>query len=247
MEIDLNADLGEGGPHDRELLTLVTSANISCGAHAGTEDDIASAIHHALQHDVSIGAHPSYPDRAHFGRRPLMMSPDRLRKVLFDQMKALKQRVEAEGGVLRHVKPHGALYNQAAGDRVLAGIICEAVESIDGGLVVVGLAGSAFVDEARGRGMIVTEEAFADRCYADDGLLVPRTDPGAILPSEGAMARQGMALASGAGIASINGIHLDLKADTLCLHGDHPEALDAARHLRRLLEENGIAVRRPQR
>lgn len=245
MAIDLNADLGEGGPHDRELLTLVTSANISCGAHAGSEADIAAAIRHALLHDVGIGAHPSYPDRPGFGRRPLDMAPAALRETLIRQILELLQRVEAEGGTLHHVKPHGALYNQAAREPALATTVCEAVEAVDGNLFVVGLAGSPFIEIARERGLAVLEEAFADRRYTDAGALVPRTDPGAVLAAEEDMARQGLALASGAGTSSINGKHLDLRADTLCLHGDHPEALTAARHLRLILEKNGIRVCRP--
>lgn len=245
MKIDLNADLGEGAPHDRELLTLVTSANISCGAHAGSDEDIASAIHHALLHDVGIGAHPSYPDRRNFGRRPLDMTPDALRETLTQQLRELRRRVEAEGGTLHHVKPHGALYNQAARDPVLARTVCEAVESIDGTLFVVGLSGSLFVDIARERGLLVLEEAFADRRYADDGSLLPRTEPEAVLAMEEDMAAQGLALASGSSILSANGRRLQLRADTLCLHGDHPEALTAARHLRTILEENDFSVCRP--
>lgn len=246
MAIDLNADLGEGGQHDRELLTLVTSANISCGAHAGSESDITSAIRYALRHDVGIGAHPSYPDRPGFGRRSLDMAPAALRETLAHQMLELRQRVEAEGGALRHIKPHGALYNQAARQPGLARTVCEAVEAVDGNLLVVGLAGSAFIGIARERGLQVLEEAFADRRYADDGSLVPRTDPAAVLSTVEDMASQGLALASGAGVSSINGQHLDLRADTICLHGDHPEALVAARHLRTMLDNSGIRVCRPR-
>lgn len=245
MKIDLNADLGEGSPHDRELLALVTSANISCGAHAGSDDDITSAIHHALLHDVGIGAHPSYPDRRNFGRKPLEMAPAALREILVHQLLELRQRVEAEGGALHHVKAHGALYNQAARDPVLARTVCEAIESVDGTLYVLGLSGSPFVDIARARGLKVLEEAFADRRYADDGSLLPRSEAEAVLAAEADMAAQGLALASGTGIFSTNGQHLELRADTLCLHGDHPEALTAARLLRSILEENDFRVCRP--
>lgn len=247
MRIDLNADLGEGGPGDRELLTIVTSANISCGAHAGSDRDIAAAIGNALEHGVNIGAHPSYPDRAHFGRRPLTMPSARLREVLIGQIRELRQRVEAAGGTLHHVKPHGALYNQAADDPALARTICEAVEAVDGALFVVALAGSAFIDEAADRGLRVLKEAFADRRYNDDGSLVARSEAGALLSAGDEMARQGTALATGAGIRSINGEHLALNADTICLHGDHPEALEAARRLRRMLQDSGVTVCGPQR
>lgn len=246
MKIDLNADLGEGGSHDRQLLAVVTSANISCGAHAGSENDIASAVHYALSHDVGIGAHPSYPDRANFGRRPMDLPPATLREALIQQLLDLRQRVEAQGGALQHVKPHGALYNQAARSPALARVICEAVESVDGELFVVGLAGSRFISVARERGLRVLQEAFADRRYADDGYLLSRTEAGAVLSAEQDMAGQGLALASGAGISSVNGQHLPLRADTLCLHGDHPEALTAARDLRTMLDENGIRVCRPR-
>ncbi|MEX1196591.1 MAG: 5-oxoprolinase subunit PxpA [Pseudohongiellaceae bacterium] len=245
MNIDLNADLGEGGPHDRDLLTLVSSANISCGAHAGTDDDIASAIHHALLHDVAIGAHPSYPDRWNFGRLPLDMTPAALRETLVRQLLELRQRVNAQGGALHHVKPHGALYNQAARDPNLARTVCEAVESVDGDLFLVGLSGSPFINIARERGLRVLEEVFADRRYTDDGALLPRSEPGAVLSSQQDMVRQCLALASGAGVTSTTGQRLKLRADTVCLHGDHPEALTTARQLRTILEKNNFSVCRP--
>jgi len=245
MNIDLNADLGEGGPHDRELLQLITSANISCGAHAGSPADIDAAIRHALRHEVAIGAHPSYPDRENFGRKPMRMGSDALRRTLEEQLQDLRQRVHAEGGSLHHVKPHGALYNQAAHDRALAELICDAVETLDGDLTVVGLAGSRFIEVARHRGLRVLAEAFADRRYSDDGSLVSRADPAALLAGHEEVARQGLALATGAPIRSAGGGTLVLSADTICLHGDRPGALESARHLRDTLESAGVTIRPP--
>lgn len=245
MRIDLNADLGEGGAHDRELLQLVTSANISCGAHAGSGEEIGAAIHHALQQDVAIGAHPSYPDRKHFGRRSLAMSPDALRTTLTEQIRDLRQRVEALGGDLQHIKPHGALYNDAATDPVLAALICEVIEAVGGNLVVVGLAGSSFARIAQARGLRCVQEAFADRRYNDDGTLVARNHPRALIQCSEESGRQTLGLATGAGIRSVGGHSLSLMADTVCIHGDRPEALTAARRLRRMLEDSGVTIRRP--
>lgn len=246
MNIDLNADLGEGCPHDHELLQLITSANISCGAHAGSPDDIDTAIRQALRHDVAIGAHPSYPDRKHFGRKPMRMKPESLRQTLSDQLQALQQRVQAADGSLHHVKPHGALYNQTARDRELAELICEVIESVDRNLVVVGLSGSTFVEVARHRGLRTLAEAFADRKYRDDGSLLPREDPEALLASNEEVIRQGLALATGAGIRSAGGRTMTLPADTICLHGDHSEALTSAARLRGMLESRGVRICRPQ-
>ncbi|MGM0632393.1 MAG: 5-oxoprolinase subunit PxpA [Pseudomonadota bacterium] len=243
MKIDLNADLGEGGPSDRELLQLVTSANISCGAHAGSPEEIETAIRHALRQNVGIGAHPSYPDRRHFGRRSLRMTPEALRATLTGQIRDLRQRVEALGGTLRHVKPHGALYNDAATDPVLATLICEVVESVDEELGIVGLAGSALVRAAETRGLWCQREAFADRRYNDDGTLVPRSHPRALIQCSEEAGRQTLDLVSGSGIRSIGGRSLSLNADTICLHGDHPQALTSARRLRRMLEDSGATIR----
>ncbi len=243
MRIDLNADLGEGGPSDRELLQLVTSANISCGAHAGSPEEIDTAIRHALRQDVGIGAHPSYPDRRHFGRRSLRMPQEALRTTLAGQIRDLRQRVEALGGTLRHVKPHGALYNDAAADPALANLICEVVESVDDCLGIVSLAGSTLERVARTRGLWCLREAFADRRYNDDGTLVPRNHPRALIECSEEASRQTLDLVSGSGIRSIDGRSLSLTADTICLHGDQPEALTSARRLRRMLEDSGVTIR----
>lgn len=240
MRIDLNADLGEGGPHDRELLGIVSSANISCGVHAGNADTLAAAIRHSLAQGVAIGAHPSFPDREHFGRRAMALSFDSLRDHLLYQLHALAGLVQAEGGALQHVKPHGALYNQAAVDAQLAEDLVRIVREFNPGLRMVGLASGKLIAAARAEGMTVWQEAFADRRYAPDGTLLSRTDPRALIHEEEEALEQCLQILTTRSVTAIDGSRVALCADTLCLHGDSAEALAFARRLREGLAAAGI-------
>ena len=244
--IDLNADVGESfGPWpmgaDEALIPLVTSVNIACGAHAGDPATILRAAELAVRHGVAIGAHPGYPDLAGFGRRDLAMSPDDLRASIVVQVGAVRAAASVAGGEVRHVKPHGALYNRAARDEALAAVVAGAVRDLDPGLVLVGLAGSSSVTTGRSAGLAVLEEAFADRRYEPDGTLRSRGLPGALLgPADAAaqavaIARDGMVIASG-------GERLAIRADTICVHGDSPGAVEVAAAVGAALREAGIRI-----
>src|SRR5215211_1974673 len=179
--IDLNCDMGEGAGNDAQIVPLVTSVNVACGFHAGGPDVMRQTVRLARQHGVAVGAHPSYPDRAGFGRRFLAASPEEVRDDVTYQIGALWAFCQAEGVRLTHVKPHGALYNTAAQDRALALAICEATRAVDPALTVVCLARSAMAEVARGLGVPCAEEAFGDRAYTSAGTLVPRGTPGAVI------------------------------------------------------------------
>jgi UPF0271 protein len=188
MQIDLNADLGEGAGSDEALLGLVSSANIACGWHAGDAKTMRQCVRWAMEHGVAIGAHPSFPDRENFGRSTMHLPPDEIVANVLYQVGALAAIVKAEGGKLSHVKAHGQLYNQAVKEPELADALCEAVRRFDPSLKFFGLAGSGMIDAARRAGLTPVEEVFADRGYMPDGSLVPRSQPGALIERRRAVA-----------------------------------------------------------
>jgi len=235
--IDLNADVGEGYATDEELLTLVSSANISCGAHAGSEQDIKAAIRSALANGVRIGAHPSYPDREHMGRQSLSISHARLRASLLQQLHDLAETVRSCGGVLQHIKLHGALYNDAARQPELADAVCRWITEFDHSLWVVGLAGGHQQAAAQRHGLRFLAEAFADRAYQADGTLVPRDQHGAMLADAELAVQQALSIVQHRTVISICGHNIPLAADTLCIHGDTSHAIAIARQLRTRLSE----------
>ncbi len=241
--IDLNADLGEGLAFDHPLLELVSSANISCGAHAGSPQDIQQAIRRAIENGVSIGAHPSYPDREHWGRRSLSLSAAQLRATMMSQLQWLETQVRELGGQLQHIKPHGALYNDAARDAQLAGRIAACVRSFDPSLILLGLAGGQLLNAGERAGLRVAAEAFVDRRYQADGSLVPRTHPLALIESEEEALNQALALANHLPVTAVDRSLLSIKADTLCIHGDSDHALQFARAVKAALLAQGISVR----
>lgn len=240
--IDLNADLGEGSPHDAELLGLVSSANIACGLHAGDAQTMLQTVRHALAAGVAIGAHPSFPDRANFGRTAMQLPPDTIYALMLYQIGALQAIVRAEGGRLRHVKPHGMLYNQAATDPLLADAIAAAVKAVDPQLWLVGLAGSELIRAAGRHGLTARQEVFADRAYQADGTLVPRSQPGALLESTDAALAQSLRMIIRQQVIALGGETVAVTADTLCLHGDGPHTLAFARGLRQALQQASIGV-----
>lgn len=243
MHIDLNADLGEGAPYDRELLSLVSSANISCGVHAGDVDTLSTAIRLSLEQGVHIGAHPSFPDREHFGRRAMTLPYDSLRQHLLGQLQTLAELVRAHGGSLHHIKPHGALYNQAATDVGLAQDIVRIVQEFDPQLCMVALASGELFVAAREQGMPVLQEAFADRRYAANGTLLPRSDPRALIRDPQEALEQCLQIITRQCVTTVDGSLYPLHADTLCLHGDSPAALVFARHLHAGLQAGGVEIR----
>ena len=242
MHIDLNADLGEGCDNDEALLQLVSSANIACGWHAGDAKTMRQCVRWALANGVAIGAHPSFPDRENFGRSEMHLPPDEIVSGMLYQIGALAAIVQAEGGTLTHVKPHGALYNQAARDPVLADALCDAVRRFNPKLKFFGLAGSDMIDAARRAGLTPVEEVFADRGYNADGSLVSRKLPGALIDNESQALAQTLSLVRYKKVTAIDGSTVDVNAQSVCLHGDGPHALAFARRIREQLMQEGIAV-----
>lgn len=243
--IDLNADLGEGSPHEAAVMPLITSANIACGGHAGDVETMRASLRLAAAHGVAAGAHPGFPDREGFGRRALNLTPQEVTRTVREQIAAL-QAVAAEVGVaLRHVKPHGMLYNMACQDAALARAVAQA--AADSGVpLYYGLAGHAslMLREAERVGLRPVGEGFADRGYGPDGTLWPRGQAGALLPPAAAVA-QGVEIAWSGQTTAVTGERVEVPARTLCLHGDGAQATEIARELRRALEAAGVRVAAP--
>jgi UPF0271 protein len=231
MTIDLNCDLGEGAPHDAELMPLITSANIACGGHAGDVASMRRTLELALSHGVAAGAHPGYRDPGHFGRREITLAPADVNQLVQEQIRALQKIAAGLGVNLTHVKPHGALYNQAARDASLADAIADAVYEINPQLILLGLAGSALIAAARARGLSAASEIFADRRYQPNGALVPRSQPDALISDPKEACAQVLRLIPEVG------------AQTVCIHGDGAHAVAFARHLRSALNAEGIVVK----
>jgi UPF0271 protein len=241
--IDLNCDMGEGEVSDERIMPLVTSANVACGFHAGDAALMRRTVRLAHTHGVAVGAHPSYADREGFGRRALEVPPERVRDEVVYQIGALWAFCRAEGVRLSHVKPHGALYNAAAGDAALARAVCDAVRAVDPALVVVCLAGSPMAALVRQLGLPCAEEAFADRAYTRAGTLVPRSTPGAVLHDPREVAERALAIVRDRRVTAIDGAAVPLRAETLCVHGDTPGAERLVSTIRARLDAEGIAVR----
>jgi UPF0271 protein len=218
--IDLSADLGEGSPGEEQLWPLITSANVACGGHTGDEHSMREAARLAQHYQVRLGAHPSYPDRENFGRKPLDIPPDALRASLIEQLNALRAFAPIE-----HVKPHGALYNEAHQNRALADVIIDAMRAVDAALALVAPDHSQMATAARAAGTRVIREAFADRRYEPDGSLTPRSIPGSTLTIEEAAA-QAELLVRESTVMTRNGSRIPLAFDTLCIHADMENALE---------------------
>ena len=232
MNVDLNADLGEGSGSDRQLLQLVSSANIACGFHAGDAQTMLQSVRWALEFGVAIGAHPSFPDRENFGRTAMQLPPETVYAQVLYQIGALKTLAESEGGKLAHVKPHGMLYNQAAVDPLLAEAIARAVYAVDAQLVLVGLANSESIRAAQHLGLRTRQEVFADRGYQSDGTLVPRSQPGALIDDEQQAIAQTLQMVRDGSVRAVSGEQVAVRAETVCLHGDGAHALAFAVRLR---------------
>ena len=248
--IDLNADVGESlGPWpmgaDAALIPLVTSVNIACGFHAGDPAGIRATIRLALAAGASIGAHPGYPDLVGFGRRAMAMTPDDLGAAVLYQVAALSGMTRAEGGVLRHVKPHGALYHRVAVDDAAALAFATAVAAVDASLVVVGPPGAAVLRAAANLGLGTLVEGFADRVYEADGRLRSRDLPGSLHEDPSTAAAQAVSIARDGRVTASDGSSVAITAGTLCIHGDTPGAPAIAAAVRRALDEAGIEVRGP--
>jgi UPF0271 protein len=228
LQVDLNADVGEGLPHDEELLEVVTSANVACGFHAGSGETMREVCRLAAARGVTVGAHPSFRDREGFGRRDADVAPHVIEAEVAEQVAALGDAARQEGAVVAYVKPHGALYHRAARDGDCAAAIVAVARAH--ALAVLGWPGSELVEQARTAGLEAVGEGFADRGYAADGTLVPRGEPGAVLGPEDA-ARQAVAIARAA------------RARSICVHGDSPASPQIARRVRAALAGAGLELR----
>ncbi|MDQ3711171.1 MAG: LamB/YcsF family protein [Acidobacteriota bacterium] len=247
LSVDLNCDMGESFGawtmgRDAELMDYVSSVNVACGFHAGDASVIRKTIETAIAKNVAVGAHPSFPDLQGFGRREMKMSPEEVFDIILYQVAALKGMCEALGGKLHHVKPHGALYNQAASDKNLADAIAKAVKAIDENLIFYGLANSFLISEAEKIGLKTASEVFADRTYQADGSLTARTQPNALIESVEKSCEQVLEMIMMQTVTATNGEKISIKADTVCIHGDGAHALEFARAINHRLGEKGVRV-----
>lgn len=247
MHIDLNSDLGESlgawtMGDDAAMLSIVSSANVACGFHAGDAAGILQTLRAAAERGVAVGAHVAYPDLAGFGRRNMDVASSDLQADVIYQIGALQGLAKVAGTRVRYVKPHGALYNTIAHDRRQAGDVIAAIRAIDPTLVLVALAGAPLVDWAREAGLTVVAEAFADRAYTPEGTLVSRREKGAVLHDPDAVAARMLRLAQEGVVQAIDGSTVRVQADSICVHGDSPGAVAMARQVRQVLEQAGVAV-----
>jgi UPF0271 protein len=248
--IDLNSDVGESYGawtmgQDEAVLACVSSANVACGFHAGDPDTMRRTVALAVRFGAALGAHVSLPDLQGFGRRAMQIDAAEAHALTLYQIGALAAFAKAAGVRLRHVKPHGALYNMAARDAALADAIAAAVRDFDPGLILVGLAGSELPRAGERAGLAVAHEAFADRRYEQGGTLTPRREAGAVIEDVDAAVAQAVAIAAGRGVTTRQGTPLALRADTLCVHGDRADAGVFAQRLRAALNAAGFAVAAP--
>jgi UPF0271 protein len=246
LVVDLNSDLGEGAGHDDELLGLVTSASITCGFHVGDPASILRSIRDARERGVSVGAHPSFADRENFGRKELALAPAEVFAQVAYQLGAFGALATAAGARMNHVKPHGALYNMAARDRRIADAIVSAMLVVDPYLILFAPPNSELESAGKAEQFHVIREVFADRNYLADGSLVPRSRPDALLNDPQAAAKRVLRILQEGKVRSVQGHQVDLHAETICVHGDTPGAVDFVRLLRSELEANGVDLRAPE-
>ncbi|MDR3470834.1 MAG: LamB/YcsF family protein [Devosia sp.] len=240
--LDLNADIGEGLPNDAELLAIVSSASIACGGHAGTEATMRAALRGAKAHGVVAGAHPGFVDPANFGRKRLDIGADGVTRQMRSQLETISALAREEGVELRYVKLHGALANMAAEDEVIASVAFAAVRNHDPSLAILAIDNSAQVSAAEALGLQVIHEAYADRAYQPNGLLVPRSEPGAVLRNAELVAQRAVRLATRGELVATDGTAIPTIARSLCIHGDNEEAVAIAHALKETLDEAGISI-----
>lgn len=247
MRVDLNSDMGESfGRYklglDEEVMNRITSANVATGWHAGDPIVMRKTVRLAKEKGIAVGAHPGYPDLMGFGRRYMKLTPEEARNYILYQIGALYAFTKAEGMELQHVKPHGALYNALVNDEELARAVMEGIADFDKGLIFVTLSGSRAAEIAEEMKLKVAHEVFADRAYNPDGTLVPRGKPGAVIHDKELIAERVISMVKDGCVKAINGEWVELRADTICVHGDNPKAVEIAAYIRRILEEEGVKV-----
>jgi len=246
--IDLNSDVGESfGAYtiglDKEVLKYVSSANIACGWHAGDPMVMRDTVREAYKSNVGIGAHPGFFDIMGFGRRNITVSPGEMKQYTIYQLGALYGFVKAAGAKMQHVKPHGAMYNMAAKDGKLARAIIDGIWEVDRDLIVLGLSGSELINAAKEKGLKAANEVFADRAYNSDGTLVARSLPGSMILDTNIAISRVVRMVKEGKVTAINGEDIDIKVDSICVHGDNPEAVDFARLIKEELSRSGVEIK----
>lgn len=246
-KVDLNCDLGESFGHyklglDNEVIKYISSANVACGFHASDPVNMEKTVALAKENNVAIGAHPGFPDLLGFGRRNMNILPSEAKAYIKYQIGALYSFCKSENVPLTHVKPHGALYNMAAKDYELARAICEGIYEFDSNLILMGLAGSKMIEAAKDVGLKVAQEVFADRAYEEDGTLVARTKDGAMITDDELAIKRVVRMIKEGKVEAITGKDIDIKVDSICVHGDGEKALEFVRLIRKTLEKENIEI-----
>ncbi|WP_367104241.1 5-oxoprolinase subunit PxpA [uncultured Psychrobacter sp.] len=242
MKIDLNADVAEGCGQDDKLLTIVSSANVSCGLHAGSYAEMLATLKLAKQHNVRVGAHPGLDDKENFGRVQQDLDEDGYRALISYQLGATKAVCDMVGVELDYVKPHGALYNQAAVDADLADIVVSEIKRFDPSLKIMGLSGGQLVKAAKAHNMQVISEVFADRNYENDGSLVSRTKDNALITDPKEASRHALEMITEGVVTSVDGKKVPVEAQSICLHGDSEHAVAFAKDIKEQLQQQGIEI-----
>jgi 5-oxoprolinase (ATP-hydrolysing) subunit A len=245
LSVDINADLGEGAGHDDELFELISSANIATGFHAGDSDTMHAAVCAAKEHGVAVGAHPSFFDRENFGRKELNIAYQEVLDAVVYQLGIFQAIASALDVRPSHVKPHGALYNMAVRDANLGDAIARAIESVDSKLILFAPDKSELSRAGEAHGLQIAREIFADRNYLNDGWLVPRTRPDALLHDPKQAAARVLQMLREGKVRSVEGDDVDVRGETICVHGDTPGAVEFARELRTQLESEGVRISAP--
>ena len=246
-KIDLNCDMGESFGNytcglDKDVVPHISSANVACGFHASDPLVMEKTVVLCQKAGVRVGAHPGFPDLVGFGRRQMQVSPDELRTMIIYQVGALKAFCEAAGLKLQHVKPHGAMYNMAGKDEVMARAICEGVRAVDPSLILLGLSGSKLIEAAKAIGLRAAREVFADRAYEEDGSLVARTKPGAMITDEDEAIARVVSMVTQHKVKAVTGREIPVEADSICLHGDSPKAVLFAEKISAALKAAGVTI-----
>ena len=247
MKIDLNCDLGESfGAYklglDDQVLSYISSANVACGFHASDPVVMDKTVALAKDAGVAVGAHPGYPDLQGFGRRNMTIPPREVKAMVMYQIGALQAFCTAHGLKLQHVKPHGALYNMAGKDEALAMAVCEAIQAVDDSLILLGLSGSKMLEAADKIGLRSAREVFADRAYEEDGSLVARTKPGAMITDEDEAVARVIRMIREGRVTAVTGKDIPIRADSVCVHGDSPKALAFVQKIRAALTAEQIQI-----
>jgi 5-oxoprolinase (ATP-hydrolysing) subunit A len=241
--IDLNCDMGEGMNDDALIMPFISSANIACGYHAGDEETIRKTIALAMEYNVSVGAHVSFFDKENFGRSEISLSAGEIHDLVTKQLIIIKKISDSLGVKLRHVKPHGALYNMSAKNAVLAKTIAQAIKDLDGNLILFGLSDSHSIIEAKKTGLKTASEVFADRTYQDNGSLTPRTQPHALIESTDKAVQQVLQMIKQGTVATVSGKQIPIIAETVCIHGDGKYAVEFAKKIYENLKHNNIDIK----